>query len=469
MSVKFDLLLTDWMILFLFFSLIVGIFFIRKHPHLREPWANVFKKKLGMVAFIILSFYAMIGTLDSIHLQITKNTDNASQTTTVNRTVFELLIGELGQVDELTYSKPLATHAHQRAWVISPHGKEIYTYPRLKHAGNHLKDLENHHRDIAIKIVISITFGLASFLIICSLILWPIYRRQKSNHINFLTFLNNIAKGKTRIAWREAILTLGFLWTLVWVLAFLASGYHLFGTNKIGEDVFFETIKSIRTGLLIGTLTTIIMLPFALFFGMIAGYFSGFIDDIIQYVYTTLSSIPGVLLISAMVLVMQIYIANHPQMFPTIADRADARLLALCFILGLTSWASLCRLLRAETLKIREYDFVTASITMGAKPFHILFRHILPNVMHIVLITIVLDFSGLVLAESILSYVGVGVDPTTSSWGNIINTSRLELAREPMVWWPLFAALLVMFFFVLSANIFADAVRDAFDPKLHNT
>ena len=167
-----------------------------------------------------------------------------------------------------------------------------------------------------------------------------------------------------------------------------------------------------------------------------------------------------------MVLVMQVFISNHPQLFPTLPDRADARLLTLCFILGITSWASLCRLLRAETLKLREQEFVIASIAMGARKLPIIIRHILPNVMYIVVITLVLDFSGLVLAEAILSYVGVGVDPTMSSWGNMINTSRLELAREPMVWWPLLAALVAMFFLVLSANLFADQVRDAFDPRL---
>ena len=242
--------------------------------------------------------------------------------------------------------------------------------------------------------------------------------------------------------------------------------YHFLGTNKIGQDVFYEAIKSIRTALLIGTLTTLFMLPFALFFGTLAGYFGGIVDDVIQYIYTTLSSIPGVLLITAMVLVMQVYISNHPLLFPTIADRADIRLLTLCFILGISGWAGLCRLLRAETLKLREQDFVTASIAMGARKLPIIFRHILPNVMHIILITVVLDFSGLVLAEAILAYVGVGVDPTTPSFGNMINTSRLELAREPTVWWPLFAALLFMFVLVLAANLFADAVRDAFDPKV---
>jgi peptide/nickel transport system permease protein len=210
------------------------------------------------------------------------------------------------------------------------------------------------------------------------------------------------------------------------------------------------------------------MLPFALIAGTLAGYFRGVTDDIIQYLYTTLSSIPGILLISASVLMLQIYIANHPSLFPTLAQRADARLLALCFILGITSWANLCRLLRGETLKLRSLEFVQAAQSLGVKHSKIIFRHILPNVMHIILITLVLDFSGLVLAEAVLSYVGVGVDPTTLSWGNMINSSRLELARDPIVWWPLLAALIFMFLLVLSANIFADAVRDALDPHLKN-
>ncbi len=90
----------------------------------------------------------------------------------------------------------------------------------------------------------------------------------------------------------------------------------------------------------------------------------------------------------------------------------------------------------------------------------------MPNFMHIVLITVALDFSGLVLAEAVLSYINIGVDPTMESWGNMINSARLELAREPMVWWSLLAAFVFMFVLVLAANIFADAVRDAFDPRL---
>jgi len=96
----------------------------------------------------------------------------------------------------------------------------------------------------------------------------------------------------------------------------------------------------------------------------------------------------------------------------------------------------------------------------------ILVRHILPNVMHIVIISLVLDFSGLVLAEAVLSYIGVGVDPSMISFGTMINAARLELSRQPAVWWTIAAAFAFMFAMVLSANLFADAVRDAFDPRV---
>ena len=166
------------------------------------------------------------------------------------------------------------------------------------------------------------------------------------------------------------------------------------------------------------------------------------------------------------VLMIEVFINRHPDLFAGGDMRADIRLFALCVILGITSWTSLCRLLRAEALKLRELDFVQAAKVMGVGNFSIMFRHLIPNLMHIVLITVVLDFSALVLAEAVLSYVGIGVDPTTLSWGNMINRARLELAREPAVGWSLMAAFIFMFVLVLAANLFADVVRDAFDPKV---
>ena len=236
----------------------------------------------------------------------------------------------------------------------------------------------------------------------------------------------------------------------------------------MGEDVLYQALKSIRTGLVIGTLTTLVMLPAAIFLGVAAGYFRGWVDDVIQYLYTTLNSIPGVLLIAAAVLMLEVYMDTNADQFNSLLERADMRLLFLCLILGVTSWTGLCRLLRGETLKLRELDYVQAAHSFGVSSFTILGRHVVPNVMHIVLITVVLDFSGLVLAEAVLSYVGIGVDPTTQSWGNMINSARLELAREPVVWWSLVAALVFMFTLVLAANLFSDVVRDAFDPRMRD-
>jgi peptide/nickel transport system permease protein len=261
------------------------------------------------------------------------------------------------------------------------------------------------------------------------------------------------------------LLTVAVLCVAGGVLMSWADGYHVFGTDKVGQDVLYLSLKSVRTALLIGTLTTLVTLPLALVLGLLAGLRGGWWDDAIQYLYTVLNSIPGVLLIAAMVLMMQVVIDTHPEWFATAAERSDARLLALCFILGLTSWTGLCRVLRAETMKLRELDYVQAARAFGVGDLRIMLRHLLPNLMHIVLISVVMDFSGLVLSEAVLSYIGIGVDSSMNSFGTLINAARLELSREPVVWWSLAAAFVLMLALVLAANLFADAVRDGFDPR----
>ncbi|MEK7313823.1 MAG: ABC transporter permease [Deltaproteobacteria bacterium] len=247
-------------------------------------------------------------------------------------------------------------------------------------------------------------------------------------------------------------------------------GAHLLGTDKVGGDVFFAAMKGVRTGIVIGAGTTVVMIPFAILFGVLAGYYGRWIDDIIQYTYTTLSSIPGVLLIVAFMLIFgtegyQGGLVTDKDLFISIFV-FNERLFWLCVIMGITSWTDLCRLIRGETLKLRELEYVQAGRAFGSGGLAIIWRHIVPNVTHLVLITMVLQFSGLVLAEAILSYIGIGVGTETGSWGNMINNARLELSREPSVWWSLAGAFVFMFCLVLPANIFADAVRDALDPKL---
>jgi len=254
---------------------------------------------------------------------------------------------------------------------------------------------------------------------------------------------------------------LGVVTLLVSVTAFLADGYHPLGTDKAGIDVLYIALKSVRTGLVIGTVTTLIVTPFAILFGILAGYLGGWVDSLITYFYATLGSIPGILLIIAGMMILHLGEAEE-ETFRT----ADKKLLYLCAVMGLTSWAGLCRLIRGEVLKLREVEYVQAAEALGASRAGVMVRHLVPNVMHIVLISVVLRFSGLVLSEAVLAYIGVGVDPSMQSWGNMINAARGELAQDPVVWWQLVAAFVFMLGLVLPANLFGDAVRDALDPRL---
>ena len=145
---------------------------------------------------------------------------------------------------------------------------------------------------------------------------------------------------------------------------------------------------------------------------------------------------------------------------------ADLQLLGLCVVLALTSWAGLCRLVRAEALKLREIEYVQAAQSLGLGRFKIMVRHLVPNVMHLVLIDMVLKFSALVQAEVVLAYIGIGVHPDTESFGQIIKQAQEELARSPAIWWNLVASFGFMLALVVPANLLADAVRDALDPKL---
>jgi peptide/nickel transport system permease protein len=162
---------------------------------------------------------------------------------------------------------------------------------------------------------------------------------------------------------------------------------------------------------------------------------------------------------------VQVFIDKNPQLFDTGLERADLKLFLLCVILGLTSWATLCRLLRAETLKLRELDYVQAATAFGVSDWRIMVRHIFPNVVHLILITTVLGFSDLILYEAVLSYVGVGVDPSMNSFGGMINLARSEMSRDPIVWWSFASAFVFMVTLVLAANLFSDGVQAAFDPR----
>jgi peptide/nickel transport system permease protein len=444
-------LATDYLVWLLAGALAGFALYSARHPHLAAPWARVFRSRAAAASSVILALFLAVGLLDSVHYRpaLPVQAPGAPAVYAVEvRSALDLLLSPLRTRLEKTYSAPLATRLYQREQVELPDGRSAREFPRLAHGGAHLKDEADWGRDVALRVLAGLALAVA---------LWS---------LAVLGARRTLARRWPQVPWAAAAAALGAVLALAGPAAMLAGGYHVLGTNQVGVDVLYQALKSIRTSLVIGTLTTLVLLPLGIAAGIAAGYFKGWVDDAIQYIYTTLNSIPGVLLIAASVLMVQVYVDTHPDLFPTAAQRADFRLLSLCVILGALGWTGLARLLRGEALKLAELEYIQAAHAFGVSHARILARHILPNVAHIVIISLVLDFSGLVLAEAVLSYVGVGVDPSTISFGTMINAARMEMAREPMVWWSLAAAFAFMFALVLAANLFADAVRDGFDPRV---
>jgi len=445
------MLWSDALVFLLLAAGIASAWYVRRHEHLLLPWRRLARSATAMVSLLVLSLFLVIGLLDTLHFRVALPEQSNGQTIYSPEvlSVFDKLVDPLRMHIEKTYSAPLAVTLYAKESSTDKQGNVVRDYPRLKYGGAHLADETQRDSDVAQRALIGVAAGLLAGLLVAFASKRWLPAHKWPRRPMFI-----------------AVLIIG---ALIGMFTNLAAAYHVLGTDKVGQDVLYLSLKSIRTGLIIGTVTTLVTLPLALFLGIAAGYLRGWVDDVIQYVYTVLSSIPSVLLIAAAVLMMQVTIDTHPEWFDTTASRADLRLVFLCLILGVTSWTGLCRLLRGETLKLREMDYIQAAQSFGVSTLRILTRHIVPNVMHIILIALVMDFSSLVLAEAVLSYVGVGVDPSMISFGTMINAARLEMGRDPMVWWALAAAFAFMLFLVLAANLFADAVRDAFDPRLNLT
>jgi peptide/nickel transport system permease protein len=426
-------LLTDIFVYAILVFVLWYIWHVRSDRNLRANWRLAMKRPVAMVSSMVLGFFLLVAFTDSIHYRkaLPSEPGQAVQYSSEANSVLDEILQPLATARERSYSEPLSAVAFRK---------------------------ETFERDGAVAL------GWGACIVVGVLMLGLLlasYRSQQSLAIVASQFIN----GKTEWPWRSMAIIFTLMTLAICWVAFLSQGYHVFGTDRTGNSVLVFAMKSVRTALVIGGLTTLVVLPLALLLGVMAGYLRGWVDEVIQYVYTLLASIPDVLLIAASVLLLQVFIDKNQGIFETSLERADARLFFLCLILGITSFTGLCRLVRGETLKLRELEYIQSARAFGVSTPRVLWRHIIPNLMHLVLINTVMQFSSFVLAEAVLSYVGVGVDPKTASFGVMINTARAELAATPLVWWSLTTAFGFMFLIVLSANLLADAIRDAFDPR----
>lgn len=218
-----------------------------------------------------------------------------------------------------------------------------------------------------------------------------------------------------------------------------------FGLDIFGRSVVLKSIMGTYISISVAVLSTLIAVPFGVVLGALSGYFGGVIDDVITWIYSTLTNIPSIIILISLAYVM------------------DKGVFSMAVALGATNWVTICRLIRGEFMKHKEREYVQAAKSLGASHARRIFIHILPNVTHLIIIQVSLLFVTAILSEVVLSYLGLGVQGMPS-WGTMIDEAKLELSRG--VWWQLAAATSFIFVIALALNILGDALRDCLDPKL---
>jgi ABC-type dipeptide/oligopeptide/nickel transport system permease subunit len=220
---------------------------------------------------------------------------------------------------------------------------------------------------------------------------------------------------------------------------------HPLGTDNLGRDVLQRTVQGARIAFLVGVVTSMIAIPIGVLLGCLAGYFGRRVDDVVVWLYSTVASMPGLLFVLAISMVV------------------GKGLLGVYLGIGLTTWVGLCRLVRGEVMKHRERAYVMAARSLGYGDGRIIFRHILPNVFHIIIITFSLRFPAAIGTEVLMSFLGIGVQGEPS-WGVMVSNARLRLWQG--VWWEMTAVTVAILVVVLAFNLVGDALRDALDPRL---
>lgn len=222
---------------------------------------------------------------------------------------------------------------------------------------------------------------------------------------------------------------------------------HPMGTDNLGRDVALRLVQGARIAFHVGVMTSLIAIPLGVFLGLLGGYFGGKTDSLVVWLCATVASMPGLLFILAISMVV------------------GQGLAGIYLGIGLTTWVGVCRTIRAEVMKHKAKAYVQAARVLGYSHARIMFRHILPNVAHIILIQFSIRFPGAVATEVFISFLGIGVQGEPS-WGIMINNARLRLWQG--VWWEMTFVTLAIFTLVLVFNHLADYLRDKLDPALRS-
>jgi len=236
------------------------------------------------------------------------------------------------------------------------------------------------------------------------------------------------------------------------------SSDHPFGTDTIGRDILARTIYGGQISLLIGLTAVIIETIVGVVIGALAGYYGGAVDSILMRITEAMLNIPEIFLL----IVMAKYFAGKIPSIDLFGREYSGSVIVIVVIIGLTSWMYLARIVRAEFLSIKENEFVLAARATGTSNFGIIFRHILPNSVAPIIVSATLGVANAILAEAYISFLGLGVQPPTATWGNMLDGANNYLESAPWLWF--FPGLLILFT-VLGINFLGDGLRDALDPR----
>lgn len=227
---------------------------------------------------------------------------------------------------------------------------------------------------------------------------------------------------------------------------------HPMGTDPLGRDLLTRVLYGGRISMLVGLMVVAISLVIGVPIGAVAGYFGGWIDNVLMRITDAALTLPSLLIL---ILISAIL---HEVEIPLLRRSSP---ITIALVIGLLSWMTVARLVRASFLTIRERDFISAARSVGAGNFRIMARHILPNAMGPIIVESTLEMGYAIMQESGLSFLGFGIQPPTPSWGNLLGNAQAHLSKHP--WLAIFPGLMI-FLTIISVNYIGDGLRDAFDP-----